>query len=222
MTLSHILVVDDDTRLRQLLHAYLAQNGFTVSEASKPSEADTLLQVFDFDTIVMDVMMPEQDGISYTAKLRKKGLSTPILILTAKGDSHDRIHGLESGADDYLPKPFEPKELLLRIHNLIKHRSPDSKEQITFGSYTYYYETHQLKKGKQQIPLTNAESELLECLLKATNAVLSREELADMIHQENIRTIDVQITRLRKKIETDAKAPVFIQTVRGKGYRFII
>jgi len=222
MNTCHIMVVDDDTRLRQLLHTYLAKNGFTVSEATKPSEADALLQVFAFDAIVMDVMMPELDGISYTAKLRKKNLKTPILILTAKGDSHDRIVGLESGADDYLPKPFEPKELLLRLNNLIKRNEGTGKNQMVFGPYTYYCETHQLKKQDQNISLTTAETELLDLMLQHANEILSREEIAQMMQQDNARTIDVQITRLRKKIELDAKAPVFVQTIRGKGYRFIL
>jgi len=221
MTAHHVLIVDDDTRLRQLLHAYLSKNDFTVSEAGKPSEADALLQLFVFDVIIMDVMMPEQDGISYTAHLRQKGLQTPILILTAKGDSQDRITGLESGADDYLPKPFEPKELLLRINNLIK-RQTTAKTQIAFGPYVYYSDIAQLKKQDQVIPLTTAESDLLNFLLQHANTTLSREELATMTHQDNIRTIDVQITRLRKKIESDAKKPIFIQTVRGKGYRIIL
>ena len=222
MAIRHVLVVDDDVKLRQLLHAYLTKNDFTVSEAGKPSEADALLQLFVFDVIILDVMMPEQDGISYTAKLRRKGLQSPILILTAKGDSQDRIVGLESGADDYLPKPFEPKELLLRLNNLIKRQMTSSKTQITFGPYTYYSDTQQLKKQDRTISLTTAESELLSLLLQSANTAMSREELANKTHQNNVRTIDVQITRLRKKIETDVKKPVFIQTVRGKGYRIIL
>ena len=221
MTLRHILVVDDDIRLRQLIHRYLAQNDFTVSEAEKPSEASELLKVFQFDAIIMDVMMPEQNGIDYTAHLRKNHLTTPILILTAKGDSQSRINGLESGADDYLPKPFEPKELLLRLNNLIKRQASDSSKQILFGPYTYFVETNQLKRQDEVIVLTNAEQELLSCMLQHMNTTLSREELAEMTHQDNARTIDVQITRLRKKIEVDAKAPVLIQTVRGKGYKVI-
>lgn len=222
MTLCHILIVDDDIRLRKLIQKYLTQNGFTVSEASKPSEASDLLKLFKFDAIIMDVMMPEQDGISYTAKLRKSDLTTPILILTAKGDSQSRITGLESGADDYLAKPFEPKELLLRLTNLIKRHMSDTKKQIIFGPYTYIFETKQLKMNDDIISLTSAEQELLEIMLNHANDALSREDLAEMTHQENARTIDVQITRLRKKIESDAKAPVFIQTVRGKGYRFVL
>lgn len=221
MTLRHILVVDDDKRLRQLIHKYLVQNGFTVSEAEYPSQATDLLQIFQFDAIIMDVMMPEQDGISYTADLRAKKITTPILILTAKGDAQSRITGLESGADDYLPKPFEPKELLLRINNLIKRQSSETKNQVIFGPYTYIVDTKQLKKQDTIIPLTNVEQDLLDCLIKQPNTALSREELAKMTHQDNERTIDVQITRLRKKIEPDAKTPVLIQTVRGKGYKII-
>ncbi|MBP5344554.1 MAG: response regulator [Alphaproteobacteria bacterium] len=220
MTVQHVLIVDDDNRLRQLLHTYLAKQGFTVSEASKSSEASALLQLFVFDAIVMDVMMPEMDGITYTAQLRKQGLQTPILILTAKGDSQDRITGLESGADDYLPKPFEPKELLLRLTNLMKRKN--AATQLTFGPYTYYEDVQQLKKQDQVIPLTAAECKLLGVLLQHANVALSREKLAEMTDQDNARTIDVQITRLRKKIEADIKKPVFIQTVRGKGYRIIL
>ena len=222
MTVRHVVVVDDDVKLHQLLRTYLTQNNFTVSEAGKPSEADALLQLFVFDVIILDVMMPEQDGISYTAKLRQKGLQSPILILTAKGDSQDRIVGLESGADDYLPKPFEPKELLLRLNNLIKRQQVSVNAQVSFGPYTYYSDTQQLKKQDEIIPLTTVESALLGLLLQHVNTAISREELASKTHQNNVRTIDVQITRLRKKIEADAKKPMFIQTVRGKGYKIIL
>jgi len=214
-----VLIVDDDTRLRQLLHAYLQQNGFLVSEASDADEAEDLLKYLRPDAIIMDIMMPKKNGDILTKELRQRNISTPILILTARGDTDSRIIGLEAGADDYLPKPFEPKELLLRLHNLLKRQTPQ-QGTITFGPYAYDTQTHVLKQNDTVIPLTNAEQLLLDVLIKHLNQDVSREELADTLHLDNTRTIDVQIKRLRQKLGTDSTFN-YVQTIRGKGYRLV-
>lgn len=216
----HILVVDDDTRLRQLLKSYLAQNDFTVSGAANADEAEDLLHYLKPDAIVMDIMMPKKNGDVLTQELRQQGLTTPILILTARGDTASRISGLEAGADDYLPKPFEPKELLLRLNNLIKRQIQLDSTDFTFGPYSYQLQTGVLKKEGKPISLTNAEQTLLTYLVQQNNQVVSREILAQQLHLENIRTVDVQITRLRKKLENTPHEHI-IQTIRGKGYRLI-
>lgn len=216
----HILIVDDDTRLRQLLKSYLAKNGFIVSEASNANDAEDLLKYIKPNAIVMDIMMPQKNGDILTQELRQKGLLIPILILTARGDSASRIAGLEAGADDYLPKPFEPKELVLRLNNLIKHQIQVTETTFTFGPYTYQLQTGVLKQGDTNIPLTGAEQALLTYLIQQNNQIVSRETLAEQLNLENIRTVDVQITRLRKKLETGTTEHI-IQTIRGKGYRLI-
>ncbi len=223
MSKNHILVIDDDTRLRGLLQKYLSNNDFEVSEAANAEEALSLIQLFSFDLLVMDVMMPGKDGYTLTKQLRETDYDTPILMLTAMGDIDNRITGLENGADDYLTKPFEPKELLLRIHNILRRaQSKKQLESISFGPYTYKMITGILLKEDDPVSLTTAEQELLRALAQKPNQTLSREELADLLKTDNIRTIDVQITRLRKKIESDIKNPLYIQTVRGQGYSLVI
>jgi len=214
-----VLIIDDDTRLRQLLHTYLQRNGFLVSEAANANEAEDLLKYLKPDALIMDVMMPQKNGDILTKELRQKGLTTPILILTARGDTDSRIIGLEAGADDYLPKPFEPKELLLRLNNLLKRRSPQ-QEIIAFGPYSYNTHTNVLKQNDNIISLTTAEQMLLDILIKNINQDVSREVLAKSLHLDNTRTIDVQIKRLRQKLDTDPNFN-YIQTIRGKGYRLI-
>ncbi len=216
----HVLIVDDDKRLRQLLKEYLAQNGFVVSEAPNALDAEDLLRYVKPDAIVMDIMMPRKNGDVLTKELRQKGVITPILILTARGDSASRISGLEAGADDYLPKPFEPKELVLRLNNLLKRQSQLDETVFTFGPYVYNLELGLLKKGKEQLVLTTAERALLTLLVRQNNQIVSREIIAAQLSLENIRTVDVQITRLRKKLETSSNEH-FIQTIRGKGYRLL-
>ena len=216
----HILIVDDDTRLRQLLKSYLMQNDFVVSEAANAQEAEDLLKYLKPNVIVMDVMMPNKNGDVLTRELRQKNCLIPILILTARGDSASRIIGLEAGADDYLSKPFEPKELVLRLNNLLKHQIQLNQTEFTFGSYTYQLQAGILKQGDTNIPLTNVEQTLLSCLIQQNNQVVSREALAEQLHLDNIRTVDVQVTRLRKKLKENGSEH-FIQTIRGKGYRFI-
>ena len=214
-----VLIVDDDTRLRQLLKTYLERNSFVVVEAANAYDTEDLLKYLTPDALILDVMMPQKNGDVLTQELRQKGLTIPILILTARGDTRSRIEGLEAGADDYLPKPFDPKELLLRLNNLLK-RQASNKEAITFGPYTYYSQTGQLKKENTPIVLTSAEQALLNLFTSHMNQDISREQLAEWLELENTRTIDVQITRLRKKLEADIKSN-FIQTVRGKGYRLV-
>lgn len=214
-----ILIIDDDTRLRKLLHTYLQQNSFLVSEAANADEAEDLLKYLKPDALIMDVMMPQKNGDILTRELRQKGFKTPILILTARGDTDSRIIGLEAGADDYLPKPFEPKELLLRLNNLLK-RTIQEQETISFGPYTYNTQTNTLKQNNNTISLTTAEQMLLDILIKNINQDISREQLADTLHLDNTRTVDVQIKRLRQKLEMDSNFNP-IQTIRGKGYRLV-
>ena len=218
MSKKHLLIVDDDEKLRHLLDQYLTRSGFVITEAGNPQQAAELLKLFSFDAIVMDVMMPVQNGVAYTRELRQKGLKTPILILTAMGDTNNRISGLEAGADDYLSKPFDPKELLLRLNNLLKHQILPNKT-ITFGSFVY--DNCHLKKGNKDINLSTVEQNLLTALSCSMDQPIAREELARQTQTDSIRTIDVQIARLRHKIEEDSKHPYWIQTVRGKGYKLV-
>lgn len=218
----HILVIDDDLRLRKLLKKYLSENGFIISIAADTKEAADLLELFAFDILIMDVMMPGKNGMDFTKELRDNGLMTPILMLTAMGDSDDRINGLENGADDYLSKPFEPRELVLRLNNILK-RMDNSRhdEDVYFGNYKFNIQKGQLTKGDESIVLTTAEQELLKALAQKAGETVSREELGQLLETDNLRTIDVQITRLRRKIETDIKQPSCIQTVRGQGYTLV-
>ena len=216
MSAPHLLIVDDDDKLRRLLDQYLTRSGFIITEAENPVQASEMLKLFRFDAIVMDVMMPIQNGVAYTKELRQNGLTTPILILTAMGDTNNRISGLEAGADDSLYKPFDPKELLLRIKNLLKHQ-PVS--EVHFGDFVYT--KNRLLKAGHPIHLTTTEQALFKLLAQSANQPLSREELARQTQTKSIRTIDVQMMRLRQKIEKDMKHPLWIQTVRGKGYKLV-
>lgn len=215
----HILVIDDDTRLRKLLHKYLTDNNFNVSQASCPDEARDILNLFNFDLIIMDVMMPGTNGLDFTKELRDNNFKAPILMLTAMGDTSNRIAGLENGADDYLPKPFEPRELVLRINNILKRiEHLHVSEDIYFGPYQYNIKTGILTLNNKPISLTTVEQDLLKSLALKAGETVSREELGITLNTDNLRTIDVQITRLRKKLEDDIKNPICIQTVRGQGY----
>ena len=221
-----ILVVDDDTRLRRLLQKFLSENGFRVFSAANTAEADEMMSWYVFDLLVVDVMMPGETGIEFTKRLRGSGQNVPVLILTAMGDTDDRISGLESGADDYLSKPFEPRELLLRINSILRRvmsKPPEKqKAEVKFGVHRYDLDEHVLYRGSERIRLPLAESALLQLLAERAGQDISREELAQKTGNEtNLRTIDVQITRLRRKIEPDAGAPRYIQTIRGKGYSLI-
>lgn len=224
-TKKHILVVDDDTRLRSLLQRYLREQGFLVSAAKDAMEAEDFIQNYLFDLLIVDVMMPKISGLEFLHKLRQKGNSIPVIMLTAMGETADRICGLETGADDYIPKPFEPKELVLRINNILK-RTIKVKEQsskLIFHGLSYDIEKNELRDNNgKTIHITPVEKTLLNLFGRNVGEVYTREELAEILGvMENQRTVDVQITRLRKKIETDTKNPRYLQTVRGKGYMLI-
>ncbi len=215
----HILVVDDDDKLLSLLQKFLSENGFIVSSASCSEVAIDILDLIKFDIIVMDIMMPGESGLVLTNRIRKKS-AVPILILSAMSDTSDRITGLQEGADDYLVKPFDPKELLLRLNNILKRVTPAKKETdtIVFGDFTYNKTRKELLKQETLIKLPPAEAVIFDLLSKNPGQMTTREDIALTLSIDNLRTVDVQITRLRKKIELDSKNPRFIQTVRGKGY----
>jgi two-component system phosphate regulon response regulator OmpR len=217
----HILVVDDDSRLRELLRRYLSENSFTVSVAGDAAEARKLLAGITFDLIVMDVMMPGESGFSLTESVRREN-GTPILLLTARSEVEDRITGLERGADDYLVKPFEPRELLLRISTILRRTTPApaaEMSRVQMGECVFDAERGELWRRKELVRLTTIEESLLRTLAMHAGRTISRDEL---IRQSAIeggaRTVDVQVTRLRRKIERDPRMPRFLQTVRGKGY----
>ncbi|SEV93759.1 two-component system, OmpR family, phosphate regulon response regulator OmpR [Aliiroseovarius sediminilitoris] len=225
MTEAHLLIVDDDERIRRLLQKYLIRQGFWVSAARDATHARRLLEGLDFDLIVMDVMMPGEDGIGLTRSLRET-LTTPILLLTAKGDTEDRIKGLEAGADDYLAKPFEPKELLLRI-NAILRRMPVVADEVmpkvlNLGDKHYDTERGELWFGEELVRLTATEAQLMRIFSATPGDAVSRTSLVEQLGrdqgQAQERAVDVQITRLRRKLETDPKQPRYLQTVRGAGY----
>ena len=226
----HLLIVDDDERIRSLLQQFLIQSDYLVSTAEDAEQARTLLSAIEFDLIILDVMMPGQDGISFTAELRKLQNKTPILLLTARGETEDRIKGLEAGADDYLPKPFEPKELLLRI-NAILRRMPDLKEDqmmpktLNFGNLNYDVARNELWDDENQVRLTTTESQLMKIFTSALGEPISRADLVTSLGRDissaQDRAIDVQITRLRRKIEVNPSQPRYLQTVRGAGYMLL-
>ncbi len=222
---AHLLIVDDDERIRGLLQKFLMRNGFLVSVARDASQARKILAGLEFDMIVMDVMMPGEDGVTLTRELRKR-MSTPILLLTARGETANRIEGLEAGADDYLVKPFEPKELLLRI-NAILRRVPTARvaepvrQVIHLGAVRYDLDRGEMWRGEAPVRLTATEAQLMRIFAAAPGVALSREKLVSEAGGEEAaqeRAVDVQITRLRRKIEDDPKAPRYLQTVRGEGY----
>ena len=223
--LSHILVVDDDLRLRSLLQRFLRENGYIVSVAKDASDARTLIGEYKFDLLIVDIMMPNETGLQFLETLRKTN-RVPVILLTAMGETTDRIVGLELGADDYLPKPFEPKELLLRLKNILK-RAPKIKviETVSFDFGNCVYDTEKkelLSKQGGVIHITPVEQSLLQILSDKSGQIFSREELADILGAgQSPRSIDVQITRLRKKIEPDSKNPRYLRTIRGKGYMLL-
>lgn len=217
----HILVVDDDERLRQLLSQFLTENGFLVTTAVDAAAARDILKYFSYDLFIFDVMMPHEDGMTLTRSLRKEGLFTPVLLLTALGETESRISGFEAGADDYLPKPFEPRELLLRISAILRRTAKAAQEEteIRLGRWLLDLERGELIDKEERLPLTQVEYTLTKALASRPGEVISREELAALCNIDAAeRTIDVQINRLRKKVEEDPKMPRYIQTVRGKGY----
>jgi two-component system phosphate regulon response regulator OmpR len=223
---AHLLIVDDDERIRGLLQKFLVRHGFWVTSARDATHARRILAGLEFDLIVMDVMMPGEDGVTLTRSLRET-LTTPILLLTAKGETEDRIAGLEAGADDYLAKPFEPKELLLRINAILRRVPTPSDLQtgpkiIALGALRYDVDRSELAQGDTPVRLTATETALMKIFAANMGAPLSRGQLVEDLGrdkgQAQERAVDVQITRLRRKIEADPKQPRYLQTVRGAGY----
>ncbi len=223
---AHLLIVDDDERIRGLLQKFLMRNGFLVSAARDAAHARRLLEGLEFDLLVLDVMMPGESGVSFTASLRET-VETPILLLTAKGETEDRIKGLEAGADDYLSKPFEPKELLLRI-NAILRRVPANlpatatPQVLNLGPIRYDVDKGKLWRGDDPVRLTATEAQLMRIFAASPGEPVSRAKLVEDLGrgrgQAQERAVDVQITRLRRKLESDPRQPRYLQTVRGAGY----
>ena len=216
----HILVVDDDARLRRLLQRYLAEHGYHVTTAADAAEAKGALKNFAFDLMVLDVMMPGQDGVSLTTELRKV-IELPILLLTALGETEDRVNGLAAGADDYLVKPFDPRELLLRIATILRRVSPasPSDQPLRFGPFAFAARCLELRRGEQRIHLTDAELSLLQILAEQPGLAISRRELGQRSRiSGSDRAIDTQIARLRRKLEPDPRRPRYLLTKRGEGY----
>jgi two-component system phosphate regulon response regulator OmpR len=219
----HLLVVDDDVRLRELLRRYLSDNGFRVTAAADAVEARARLASFAFDLMVLDVMMPGESGLDLTSALRGGPAERriPILLLTAMGEPEDRVNGLEHGADDYLAKPFEPRELVLRIRNILQRQpvAGGAEGTVRFGAFRFDRGRGELFRGGDSVHLTAAEAGLLTALAARAGEPVSREELAQSASfSGNIRNVDVQMTRLRRKIERDPRYPRYLQTVRGTGY----
>jgi len=224
----HILVVDDDKRLRELLARFLGEQGYRVTTAASAADAQAKSESLVFDAIVLDVMMPGENGFDYARRVRATS-PVPILMLTARANPADRVTGLEIGADDYLPKPFEPRELILRLNNILRRASPPAEraetppttESIRFGPFVYRLDRGELRQDDEIIRLTDREREILNMLAGKAGDNVAREELANG-SGANERTVDVQINRLRRKIEVDPANPVFLQTVRGVGYRLLV
>lgn len=219
-SLPHILVVDDDDRIRALVSRYLNEHGFLSFTAADAAEAKEILRIGAFDALVLDVMMPGQDGMSLTRELRETS-DLPVLLLTAMGEIEDRVDGLQSGADDYLAKPFDPRELVLRLQAILRRRPQERglTKKYRVGRWVYDPQVPELVDGQEVVRLTDVEVNLLKALTRHADAILSREDLADLCGVDaGERTIDVQVTRLRRKLEEDSKVPRYLQTVRGKGY----
>nr|WP_316655186.1 response regulator [uncultured Gellertiella sp.] len=220
----HLLVVDDDTRIRALLHRYLSENGFRVTIAADAGEARRKLEGMDFDLIILDVMMPGESGLSLARSL-KSVRRVPIILLTALAETPSRIEGLEAGAEDYVAKPFDPRELVLRIQNVLKRSLAGENsgvDQVVFGPYSFSLSRRELKKSAILVRLTDRELEILGFFAARAGDTVARHELAGNDGEIGERTIDVQINRLRRKIEDDPANPVWLQTVRGIGYRLCV
>ena len=216
--IAHILVVDDDDGIRNLVKQYLNENNFLVTTANNAEDAKNKIEVVKFDLIVLDIMMPGKSGLEFTQE-NKSSLNTPIILLTAKGEASERVEGLEVGADDYLPKPFEPKELVLRIKNILnKTKERNLKRAIDFGNIKIDLNKHLIIKSSKEYKINNAEKTILEEMINSPGKTFSRDEIGKIINLEKERSIDVIITRLRKKIELDPKNPKYLQTIRGEGY----
>jgi two-component system phosphate regulon response regulator OmpR len=222
-TLPHVLVVDDDGRIRTLIQRYLAQNGFRVTTARDAADARAKMQGLDFDLLVLDVMMPGESGVAFARAARAGGSQVPILMLTARAEVGDRLDGLESGVDDYLTKPFEPRELVLRIRAILKraHSPARDSTEIRMGPCRFDPTRGELTRHGKPVRLTSSEATLLKLFAQNPGKALSRIELTELSGASLERSVDVQINRLRRKIESDPKMPVYLQTVRGIGYALV-
>ena len=220
----HILVVDDDRRIRELIKSYLVENGFMVSVAGTAAEARERMRGITFDLLVLDIMMPGETGLKFTTGMRAEGLDIPVLMLSALADSDDRIAGLATGSDDYLTKPFEPQELLLRIKNLLRRiaAQPAPRTDVRFGDFQFNVSRGELRKAGELVRLTSGEKELLRQLVHKSGAPLTRLELSQPGSEDSARSVDVQVNRLRQKIETDPANPIYLQTMRGAGYALLL
>ena len=216
--IAHILVVDDDDDIRSLVKKYLYDNNFLITTAEDAEDAKKKIELIRFDLIILDIMMPGKSGLEFISENKKK-LQTPIILLTAKGEPNERIEGLEMGADDYLPKPFEPKELILRIKNILdKTKNITQKRIIEFDKIKIDLNKLIIKKNNKDYKINNTEKLILEKMINNPGKTFSRENIGSLINLDKERSIDVIITRLRKKIEDDPKNPKFLQTIRGAGY----
>ena len=215
---AHILVVDDDDGIRELVKQFLNQNNYLVTTAKSSEDALDKVKIIKFDLIVLDIMMPGKSGLEFTNENKKK-LDTPIILLTAKGEASERVAGLEIGADDYLAKPFEPKELILRINNILNKTKTDNlKRIIEFGSIKIDLKKLFIYRNQQSLKINNTEKIILEKMINSPGKIFQREEIGSLIDLDKERSIDVIITRLRKKIEENPKSPKYLQTIRGEGY----
>lgn len=220
----HILIVDDDKRIRELLRSYLLENGYLISLAASAAEARERMRGLAFDVLILDVMMPGESGLSLVASLRNEKSATPVLMLSALADSSDRIAGLQSGSDDYLAKPFEPQELLLRLQSLLRRAAPqvEALRQVSFGDCQFSLLNGELLRDGISVKLTSREKDILRMLAQKAGQSFSRLQLAQSGSEDSARSVDVQINRLRQKIERDSSNPKFLQTVRGAGYTLFV
>ena len=216
--LAHILVVDDDDRIRELVKQYLLENKYLVTTAKDAFDAKNKIEIIKFDLIVLDIMMPKKSGLELTSEIKKE-IDLPIILLTAKGETSERVMGLEFGADDYLSKPFEPKELLLRIRNILnKTLQKNNINKISIGNSNLDLSKLTINRNGKKYKINNTEKLILEKMIRSSGKVFSREEMGKLININKERSVDVIITRLRQKIETDSKNPQYLQTIRGSGY----
>ena len=215
---AHILIVDDDDRIRELVKQYLNDNDYLVTTANSAEDAKEKVNILKFDIIVLDIMMPGKSGLEFTNENKKK-INTPIILLTAKGEALDRIEGLETGADDYLAKPFEPRELVLRIKNILqKTKNKIQKRVVNFSNINIDLNKLLIIKNNKEFKINNTEKKILEKMINSPGEIFTRENIGKLINLDKERSIDVIITRLRKKIEDDPKKPKYLQTIRGTGY----
>jgi len=216
--LAHILVVDDDDRIRELVKQYLLENKYLITTAKDAFDAKNKIEIIKFDLIVLDIMMPKKSGLELTSEIKKE-IDLPIILLTAKGETSERVMGLEFGADDYLSKPFEPKELLLRIKNILnKTLQKNNINKISIGNSNLNLSKLTINRGGKKYKINNTEKLILEKMIRSSGKIFSREEMGKLININKERSVDVIITRLRQKIETDSKNPQYLQTIRGSGY----